>query len=51
MRAHCNPLAEISIAYPVTPKYVDWSAHYPKEFGKTDKENAEIFNNTAKISN
>ncbi len=46
MRAHCNPLAEISISYPITPKSVDWSLHYPMLFNKSAKENAEIFNNS-----
>ena len=49
MRAHCNPLAEISIPYPITPKYVDWSEHFPKILGKSDKENCEIYNNTKKF--
>lgn len=55
MRAHCNPLAEISIpqyeylfnsSSPISPKFVDWSLHYPIIYDRSTKENAEMVNNS-----
>ncbi|KAF4675707.1 tRNA (guanine-N(7)-)-methyltransferase [Perkinsus olseni] len=31
-RAHCNPLSDPLMVYPVSPRHVDWSMHFPKYF-------------------
>lgn len=31
---------------PISPRHVDWSLHYPLLFGKSQKENREIYNNS-----
>ncbi|KAF4739444.1 tRNA (guanine-N(7)-)-methyltransferase, partial [Perkinsus olseni] len=28
-RAHCNPLSDPLMVYPVSPRHVDWSMHFP----------------------
>ena len=33
MRAHINPMNELSIAFPKNPSYAQWHLHYPSFFG------------------
>jgi len=37
-RAHCNPLSDSYIEYPIAPGHVDWSQHYPEIFGVVSEE-------------
>ncbi|AFZ80214.1 tRNA guanine-n-7-methyltransferase, putative [Theileria equi strain WA] len=30
-RAHCNPLSDSYIAYPASPRFVNWSKRYPRD--------------------
>ncbi|KAF8820955.1 tRna -methyltransferase family protein [Cardiosporidium cionae] len=33
-RAHCNPLSDSTLNYPLSPDFVDWSKHFPSYFEK-----------------
>lgn len=35
MRAHINPLNATTFPYPPHHSYVDWAAHYPKFFNRS----------------
>jgi tRNA (guanine-N7-)-methyltransferase len=34
MRAHINPLNDTPFPYPLCPKFVDWSLHFPVAYGR-----------------
>lgn len=40
-RAHCNPLSDFVSNYPISPDHVDWSVHFPRAFGHTERCTAE----------
>lgn len=42
MRAHINPLGDMTMAFPLNPKWVDWSVHYPSYFGSTDNNKDKL---------
>mmetsp|Transcript_41770 Transcript_41770/g.43773 ORF Transcript_41770/g.43773 Transcript_41770/m.43773 type:complete len:359 (-) Transcript_41770:117-1193(-) len=46
MRAHCNPLNDLSISYPLCPNQVDWKMHYGLAIANSQDENIKVFNNT-----
>ena len=48
MRAHINPMNEISIAVPKNPAYAQWHLHYPSFFGISNNNNDRIVVNTGK---
>lgn len=50
MRAHINPMNEITIAVPKNTEYTQWHLHYPSFFGVKDNNNDRIVVNTGKFS-
>jgi len=46
MRAHINPLNDTPWPFPINPNDVDWSLHFPKSYGKSTKENLDLYLNT-----
>ena len=48
MRAHCNPLSDMSILYPISPSQIDWSYHYGLLFENSLSKNKLCMNNTKK---
>ena len=49
MRAHINPMNELSIAVPKNPSFAQWHLHYPSYFGVADNNNDQIVVNTGKF--
>lgn len=49
MRAHINPMGELTIPVPLNPSFIDWSLHYPSFFGIPNNNNNKMFSNTAKF--
>jgi hypothetical protein len=49
MRAHINPMNDLSIAHPKNPKYTHWSLHFPSFFGIQNNNNDQIAVNTGKF--
>lgn len=45
-RAHCNPLSDGFINYPISPRHVDWSLHYPYYFEAPTLSESLCFNTT-----
>lgn len=39
---HCNPLADSFLAYPRSPDFVDWAAHFPSAFGLAETETLQL---------
>ena len=48
MRAHINPMNEITIPVPKNPSYAQWKLHYPSFFGSKDNNKDKIVVNTGK---
>lgn len=46
MRAHCNPLSEVSMNYPQCPSQVNWSLNYGLAIGNDQVLNRKIYDNT-----
>ena len=49
MRAHINPMGDLTIPTPFNTDYVDWSIHYPSFFGSTDNNKDRVVANTGKF--
>mmetsp|Transcript_16375 Transcript_16375/g.27709 ORF Transcript_16375/g.27709 Transcript_16375/m.27709 type:complete len:182 (+) Transcript_16375:121-666(+) len=49
MRAHINPMNEISIPLPRNPQYTQWHMHYPSFFGMQNNNEDRIVVNTGKF--
>nr|XP_002128586.1 tRNA (guanine-N(7)-)-methyltransferase [Ciona intestinalis] len=41
-RAHSNPLGDHNVEYPISPRTMDWSKHYPAYFVNEKSENNEM---------
>ncbi|CXI42818.1 methyltransferase, putative [Plasmodium berghei] len=53
-RAHCNPLSDSYIKYPLNDKYVDWGIHYPlyfRDLGNVGKNEEEQVSKVEKNDN
>ena len=48
MRAHINPMNEITIAVPINPSFAQWHLHYPSFAGIKDNNGDRIVVNTRK---
>lgn len=49
MRAHINPMNELSIAFPKNPNYAQWHLHYPSFFSLKNNNDDQIVVNTGKF--
>ena len=50
MRAHINPMNEISIPVPKNPNFSQWHLHFPSFYGISQNNNDRIVVNTGKFS-
>lgn len=50
MRAHINPLNELTIPVPLNPDYAEWELHYPSFFGIPNNNNNLMVNNSKRIT-
>lgn len=50
MRAHINPMNEITIPVPKNPNFSQWHLHFPKFFGIPENNKDRIVVNTGKFS-
>ena len=50
MRAHINPMNEISIQVPKNPDYSQWHLHFPSFFGIENNNDDKIVVNTGKYT-
>ena len=50
MRAHINPMNEITIPVPKNPNFSQWHLHVPKFFGIPENNKDRIVVNTGKFN-